>query len=97
MSGNKKTISLVYLNNCILTDDFSYLHRYLHPGILSKDRKAALICTGVSTSAPYFRAKILSPNEHKGREIQLQHSLVVAVLELASHETQLGFLQVECP
>ena len=93
MSGNKNSISLVYLNGCIMADEFSYLHRYLHPGILSKDRKAALLCTSVSTSAPYLLATILVPEEHKGREIHLQHSLVVAVLELASHETQLGFLQ----
>jgi hypothetical protein len=72
--------------------DFKYLHPYFHPGILSKDHMAAILCREVWTGEAYLRARLLLPQEVEGKEIQLQHSLVVAVLELASHETQLGFL-----
>jgi hypothetical protein len=92
MNAMKKSFHLVYLNEILLSDNFKYLHPYFHPGILSKDHMAAILCREVWTGEAYLRARLLLPQEVEGKEIQLQHSLVVAVLELASHETQLGFL-----
>lgn len=88
----KKVISLVYLHNCVMTDDFNYLHRHLHSGIFHKDSRAAFLCKDIETANPYLTLTLVAPSEVKGVTVHIQHSLVVAILDLASQDTRLGFL-----
>jgi len=88
----KKAISLVYLHNSVMADDFNYLHRYLHSGIFHKDNRAAFLCRDIETANPYLTLTLAAPSEVKGVTVHIQHSLVVVILDLASRDTQLGFL-----
>ena len=87
----KKALYVVFLNPCVKSDDFSYLHRYFHLGSY-KEGHAAFLCKEIDTSAPYFGVTLFGAGVLKNRKIQIQHSLVVSVLELVSLESQLGFV-----
>lgn len=89
----KKSIILVYLQPSLMGEDYSYLHNYFHAGTFHKENKPALLCKSVETANPYYlTAILLAPAKAVDTKVQIPHSLVVAILDLASQDTRLWFL-----
>jgi hypothetical protein len=87
----KKSLHIVFLNSCVLGDEFKCLHPYLHSGSYSEGIPAFL-CKDIDASGMYLSIRLFGVGVQKNRKIQVQHSLVVAVVELASTESQAGFV-----
>ena len=64
----------------------------------SGEKVAHMTCTQVDTSGNYLDLTVSEIPNGEPRRVLLGHSFVVAILEITSHKTQLGFLgQEEIP
>ena len=90
----KKALSIVYLHQCVLSDEFKYLHRFFHSGSY-KDGIPAFLCKNIGSSSHYFSLTIVGADDLHNRKIQIQHTYVIAIVEIAALDDQFGFVGQE--
>jgi len=89
---SKKGVSLIYLHPKVADNQWSFLHRFFHPGIRDKDGQYVLLGTSVDISHHSFlSATVLDFLNDKGHHIYIPHGLVCTVVEVGARKTPLGF------
>ncbi len=92
----KKSTYIIYLHPSVANDDWAFLHRFFHPGILNHDKKQALVGFLLGTSHHYFLSVTARNFSNKGsnRRIHVPYGMILAMIELPQ-KFQLGFLPPE--
>ena len=87
-----RSYHLVYLRPDATDVRWSFLHCFFHPGMLEHDKQAVIFCTSLDMTHHIFLALRAKNFSEKGtKAIHLPYSLVDGMLELSSHQSQLGF------
>ena len=91
-----KSIYIIYLYPEASNERWSYLHRFFHPGILSQDKKNALVGISLGTSYNTFLSvRVRDFSTGKGKNIHIHPVIVDAMIEIPEQSNQLGFLHPE--
>ena len=85
------TLYVVYLNSYIQSDDFKFLHEFLHEGSL-KEGNYAFLCKEIDPSSPYFSLTLVGSGDARNRKIQIPHTYVAAIVEVISADVPFGFV-----
>ena len=84
---------LLYLNPEIKDDRFAHLHRFLHPGSSAQIGWMNMLCTDLDlTHGYYLICKAKSYSGEGPKTVHIRYALVDSIVELSSHNIQLGFL-----
>ena len=87
----------IYLHPNVRDQRWSYLHRFLHPGSYQYDRQNMVFCGNLDLSHHIFLSARVKDwtGEQDAKIVLLPYSLVDAILEVASHKNQLGFVDLK--
>ena len=89
------------LYQVMLTPELAAKFQYLFDGLAevhvldSGETVVFLTCSQIDTSGQYVDAVVSSIPNGEPRRVLLNHSFVVAILELVNHKTPLGFVHPE--
>lgn len=92
-----RTIHFVYLfRDVVQKPPWAHLHRFLHPGAEKHDGQALMIGSNLDLNYhPYLSIRAAQWGDRRGSQVVLlRHDLVASILEVASHTTQLGFVDL---
>lgn len=90
------TTFIVYLNTSVICERYSYLHRFLHPGILEEDKKAALLCFSMDNSYhALLSLKVRDFSVGKNSMIHIPGAIVDAIIEIPAAQNKFGFHRSE--
>jgi hypothetical protein len=88
-----RSIYIIYLDPRVKNEQWSFLHRFLHQGILEHDKKYAVVGFSLDISHHFFLlAKVRDFSKGKNKKIYIPYGLVSTMIELPGHKNRLGFL-----
>jgi len=93
----KKSTYIIYLHPSVADNQWSFLHRFFHPGIRDNDKKYALVGYSLNTSHYALLSVTVCNFLKKGsnRRIHIPYNLVATMIEIPVHKNQLGFVDPE--
>lgn len=91
-------ISLVFLHPLVAENQWSFLHRFFHPGSRDKEKQYVFLGTSVDISHPVFLSAIVVDfSNNKGQRIFIPYSLVSAIVEREPRKIAVGFQHLQEP
>lgn len=84
----------IYLAHVLERPQYSHLKRFLHPGSLAAGELIVLATNLDLGFHPYLSAQVKDWANGGSRHVLLRHEIVVSILEVASHTSQFGFVDL---
>ncbi len=89
------TLHFVYLSPCSLDARWAHLHRFFHPGSREHNQQALIVGADLDIAHhPYLSIRARDWEGVGSRTLLLRHDLVDSILEIQSHTSQLGFVDL---
>ena len=88
-----KKYHFIYLRPEIEDEKWAHLHRFVHPGSRKQLGWAHLLCTDLELDhQPFLSCRAKNWKDGETKTILLRYDLVGSIVEVASHNDQLGFV-----
>jgi hypothetical protein len=90
------SVHFVYLGRCVLDNpQWTHLARFLHPGTRQQSGDALVIGSSLNLNFhPYLYIRAVDWVHTGSRVVLLRHDLVASILEVATHTSQFGFVDL---
>ena len=89
-----KSTYIIYLRPEVAGEQWSFIHRFFHPGILEHDKKCAFVAFSLHTSHHTFlSATVREFPTGKNKTIHIPYSMVVAMVEVPFRKNQKNLLK----
>jgi hypothetical protein len=86
---------IIHLDPCVLEAQWSFLHRFLHPGSWEKDKRATLFAelsqAGTSSLAGFLKLRVKDFQGGGTANVHIPTRLVFGAVAYESDKTPLGF------
>jgi hypothetical protein len=91
--SEKCSYYIIYLRDFAESEEWSHIHRFILRGGHSEPGWKGILCTDIDLSHHVFLSCKAKDNEDAGaKNIFLRYDLVASIVELASHNNLLGFV-----
>jgi hypothetical protein len=90
-----KTYHLIYLLDEVESNQWSHLHRFIHPGSRNESGWKSIFCSDLDMSGSFLSCLAKDYFGGKAKNIFIRHGLVASIIEVASDEAPFGFKNLE--